>query len=168
MFLSSPSYKKMNTNNVNLNKLFVVSTVQERVGFYVGQILKDKGLDYRDVAEKARGEISHSAVWDIVNGRVKDIKVSTLESLAKGLGVPLAELLFVAAGGKEEGTDEKRLAWYYSQLPEQQRRDVLLMIEALHTRYTGIAQMVVKTVDRDPGHPSEELPELRPRPAIKK
>jgi transcriptional regulator with XRE-family HTH domain len=124
----------MGTNSVNLTKLLVVDTVQEKIGPYIAQLLKDKGLNYREVARRSGGEISHSAVGDIINGRVSDIGIGTLRGLARGLGVPEQELLEVAIGKPEAGAEERRLIWYFSQLPEEQRQDVLTTVEALYKR----------------------------------
>ena len=134
--MSSLNNKKININNVGLTKLPVVATVQEKVGLFVAQVLKDKGLDYRDVSERAGGQISHTAVWDIVNGRVKDIKIGTLQSLARGLGVPVRDLIDAAFDAKPQaGELQSRLLHCFDELPEDRQRDALAMVEMLYQRH---------------------------------
>lgn len=122
----------MDKNDAHSNKLLVVNTVQERIGSYVAQIIKDKKLNYREIARRANNQISHSAVGDIINGRVKDIRVETLQALAKGLGVPEDDLLAVAFGKKgERGVLESRLLHCFRDLPLDRQQILVLIAEAL-------------------------------------
>lgn len=122
----------MDKNDARSNKLLVVNTVQERIGSYVAQIIKDKKLNYREIARRANNQISHSAVGDIINGRVKDIRVETLQALAKGLGVPEDDLLAVAFGKKgKRGILESRLLHCFRDLPLDRQQILVLIAEAL-------------------------------------
>lgn len=133
--LSSISYKKMGANSVHFIKLPVVITVQEKIGPYIAQLIKDKGLNYREVARRSNGAISHSAVGDIINGRVSDIGIETLRGLARGLGVPERELLDVAIGhGDPNSYLESRLLHLFNQLPLEQQKDVVAIVDALNER----------------------------------
>lgn len=110
-----------------------MNTVQERLGIFVSKVLKNKKLNYREVSRRAGGAISHSAVGDIINGRVKDVRVETLQALAKGLGLPEEELLAVAFGKKEQPVkvQESRLLQYFRELSFEKQRIVVLIVEAL-------------------------------------
>lgn len=53
------------------------------------------GLDQGELASRA--DVSMQTVSNLETGRLKDIKVSTLEALARPLGVSVAELLAPAS-----------------------------------------------------------------------
>jgi len=65
---------------------------------YVRNALAAKNLNYREVARRSGGLISHATVGDVVNNPGRRFSLETLRALAKGLGVPEDELLVVAAG----------------------------------------------------------------------
>ena len=59
----------------------------------------EKNLNYRKVAWRSRGLISHGTVYDIISGRNLNPSLSSLRGLAKGLGITEEEM-FAAATGK--------------------------------------------------------------------
>jgi transcriptional regulator with XRE-family HTH domain len=106
-------------------RLSVVPVLQESLSDYVRRVISEKGLNYREVARRSGGAISHGAVGHIVNGVSTDVRTETLRALAKGLGVPEDEIFAVARGkaisepkspaefgvlfyGWEEATDEQK------------------------------------------------------------
>jgi len=101
--MSSISYKMLGASNVGCVIQFVVNSEREKLADYVRRIISEKGLNYREVARRSGDTISHSIVFDIVSGRSKDVKTSTLIGLAKGLGVTEDELFAVARGEKQNG-----------------------------------------------------------------
>jgi len=153
--MSSLLYKKSKLLNVQQSILFNVQTRQEKLAEKVQQVMKDKDLSYRDVAEASRGGISHGRIHDIVICRAGiNIQSKTLKGLAKGLGIPAKELTDIMFDKIEEGTDGRRLVWYFSQLPETQRGDVLAMVEALYERHVQQSQdneLVSATTEENEG-----------------
>jgi len=57
----------------------------------VKNIRAEKNLTLEDVARRAG--LSTGTVWQIETGRIQTSTVGTLEKLARGLGVPLSELM---------------------------------------------------------------------------
>jgi transcriptional regulator with XRE-family HTH domain len=79
---------------------------------YVRRTAKEKGLSYREVAE--RGGISHGSVSNIINLRNKrDIGTDTLRAIARGLEVPEEEILSIARGSEPETEEEFLRSSYY-------------------------------------------------------
>jgi transcriptional regulator with XRE-family HTH domain len=130
--VSSILYKTSKRLNVQPTILVGVQTRQEKLAEIVRQVRQQKGLSVRDVANASNGGISSARVSDVENCRIKDIQIETLKGLAKGLGIPAKELTDIMFGKPEAGTDERRLVWYFSHLPEEQRKNVLTMVEALY------------------------------------
>lgn len=60
--------------------------------------IKEKDLNYRLVADRSGGLITHSAVYDVISRRSIDQKISTLKGLALGLGES-EEIIFALARG---------------------------------------------------------------------
>ena len=54
---------------------------------YVRRLVSEKDLNYRQVARRSRGLISHGTVYDIISGRNLNPSLSSLRGLTKGLGV---------------------------------------------------------------------------------
>ena len=102
---------------------------------YVRRLISEKDLNYRQVARRSRGLISHSTVYDIINGRNTNPSLSALRGLAKGLGVTEAEL-FASATGKtlEKDSIDERLALIglkFRELNDEQRIDAEALLRAL-------------------------------------
>jgi transcriptional regulator with XRE-family HTH domain len=115
----------LGTPNVRCGKQTAVSTEQhETLSDFVRRVANEKGLAYREVAR--RSGLSSPSISDIVSGKTRNIKSSTIPALAKGLGVTDEEILAVIGGkpldykdpldlrvlfdGWEEATDEERAA----------------------------------------------------------
>ncbi len=99
------------------------------------QLISEKNLNYRQVAYKSRGMISHSTVYDIIAGRNTNPSLSSLRGLAKGLGITEEEM-FAAATGKtlEKSSIDNRLALIglkFPQLTDEQRIDAEALLRAL-------------------------------------
>ena len=102
---------------------------------YVRRLVNEKRLNYREVARRSRGAISHGTVYDVINGRNLNPSLSALRGLAKGLGVSEEEL-FAAATGKtlEKDTIDNRLALIglkFRELTDEQRIDAEALLRAL-------------------------------------
>ncbi len=87
------------------------------------------------MARRSRGLISHSTVYDVINGRNLNPSLSALRGLAKGLGVTEEEL-FASATGKtlEKDTIDERLALIglkFRELNDEQRIDAEALLRAL-------------------------------------
>ena len=102
---------------------------------YVRNIIQKKELNYRQVARRSRGMISHSTVYDIINGRNRNPSLSALRGLAKGLGVTEEEV-FASATGKtlQKDTVDARLALIglkFRELTDEKRVDAEAQLRAL-------------------------------------
>jgi transcriptional regulator with XRE-family HTH domain len=74
----------------------------EKLSDYLRRVISEKGLKYRQVAERSGGRISHAAISDIISGKTKEVKVETLKALSKGLDIPEEEIFAVARGKSPE------------------------------------------------------------------
>lgn len=136
--LSILLYKMYKESSVNSIRLPVVTALQETLADYVRRIIHEKGLNYREVARRSGGAVSHGAVGHIVNGVSTDVRKDTLRALARGLQVPEDEI-FAAARGKIEADpstehEKQELINYYDDLPRECQKDVLALTKALWVR----------------------------------
>lgn len=69
---------------------------QETLGAYVGRIVKEKKLTYKEVARRSRGRISAQYISDLVDGVASNPSVEKLQGLALGLGVSEDEIFAFA------------------------------------------------------------------------
>jgi transcriptional regulator with XRE-family HTH domain len=96
--MSSAFYKSIRTSYVLSAKHIVMPSKQVKLSDYVRDVMKEKRLSYRDVAQKSGGLISHTTVNDVVNNNRTVLMNDTLTALAKGLDVPEDEVFRVARG----------------------------------------------------------------------
>jgi transcriptional regulator with XRE-family HTH domain len=110
--------------------------------------MDSEGWSTYDVARQSGDEITHATVWSIKEGRVKSIKIQTLHSLAKGLKIPVSELIGLAEG-KDDGPDasEQRLLFYFRELPPEQKRDLVAMAAAMRHRRELSPQPAAEDLD---------------------
>jgi transcriptional regulator with XRE-family HTH domain len=108
--------------------------------------MNEKELNYRQVAERSGGLISHTTVFDVVNLRSKDVKAKTLRGLAKGLGVSEDEI-FSVARGKSPAEDPDYKNWRYAslfddakKLTPEQMRDFETIMEIARREVTRMLQ----------------------------
>src|SRR5688500_17821009 len=90
-------------SSVRRIRLPVVNSLRESLSDYARRVINDKGLNYREVARRSGGGISHATVGDIVKGDPRSYGTETLRALAKGLGVSEDEIFAVARGKDAEG-----------------------------------------------------------------
>lgn len=102
--MSSISYKKTELYSKMCDKYYNVVDKLDKLKDYVRRIIAEKRLNYREVARRSRGLISHSTVGDVLNGRNLNPSIDALRGFAYGLGVTEEEI-FAIARGKEP--DEK-------------------------------------------------------------
>lgn len=123
-------------------------TLHGAFGKYVRARMDDLGLSTYDVARQSGGAITHQTVWSILNARAKDIKLSTLLGLARGLRVSEEEL-FDAVRGKtrrDQPPEELRAAVFFRELPPERQGDALRLLETLHQQHV-IKPAEVKVAD---------------------
>ncbi len=63
------------------------------IGSVVRDLRRGRGWSLRDVETHAGGRLTYGAVAGIEQGRVRDVKLSTLRALASAFGVSTAELV---------------------------------------------------------------------------
>src|SRR5215467_2277798 len=100
--MSSTLYKTNRKSDGKSVRRIVMRKRQGGLSEYVRAVLGAKNLNYREVARRSGGLISHATVGDVINNPGRRVSVETLKALAKGLGVPEDELLVVAAGRPPE------------------------------------------------------------------
>lgn len=134
MKMSTVINKMLSTANVNWSKQAVVRNQQKGLAEFVREVMREKGLTYREVSRRSgyvgpgSEGLSHTTVFDIVNERTNNIKRDTLRALAKGLGEPEERLVSIVYGTPRDrdGFDESEFALMYSRvrkLTAQQKRD---------------------------------------------
>ena len=139
--MSSTSCKIPAQSYVGCERQPVVKTLQEQLADYVRRVIAEKELNYREVARRSGGLISHSTVYDIINERNKNVSTKTLQGLAKGLGVSEDELFAVARGKSESGDlqlNEMRLLEYFRQLSPDNQDALLMYAEMMSQRSSAI------------------------------
>jgi hypothetical protein len=73
---------------------------------FVRETMKDKGLDPPTVSKRSGETISPAYVRQIVNRVQRNVSVDMLIGLARGLSVPVKEVMRAAAGGWPEDDSE--------------------------------------------------------------
>lgn len=126
--------------------------------------MNEKELNYRQVAERSGGLISHTTVFDVVNLRSKDVKAKTLRGLAKGLGVSEDEIFSVTRGkSPTDNPDFKK--WKFASLfdeaeqltPEQMAKFEILMEMARRE----VQRMLQEQAEKEPPRKPRRVPEVR-------
>jgi transcriptional regulator with XRE-family HTH domain len=141
--MSSTFYKTFAAPNVKRSKQIVVSAQLQALSEFVRAVMNEKGLNYRQVAERSGGLISHTTVFDVVNLRSKDVKATTLRGLAKGLGVSDDEI-FSVARGKSPTDDPEYKNWKYATLFDNAKQ---LTPEQM-VKFENIMEIAQREVDR--------------------
>ncbi len=116
-----------------------MNALQESLADYVRRVIAEKGLNYREVARRAEGVISHSTVFDVINERNKNVSARTLKGLATGLGITEDEIFAVARGISlsEPSLEEQHLLSCFRSLPHERKSDALAYLRLLAQRYGG-------------------------------
>lgn len=107
--------KLANTLTGKCSKHSGVPAERENLSDYLRRVIRERNLTYRQVAERSGGRISHAAISDIISGKTKGIKSSTISALAKGLGVTEEEI-FAVIRGKSPADDPDYKNWKYASL----------------------------------------------------
>lgn len=98
-------------------KTLLMSSRLDGLADYVRRVIREKGLTYRQVADKAkRGghKLSHSTVGEIIKNPQTSFRLETLQALAYGLGVAEDEIINRARGIQQPSPSE-----YHRRLVEQ-------------------------------------------------
>ncbi len=84
------------------------------------------GLSTYEVARASGGAITHQTVWSLVNAPPKDIKLSTLLALSRGLSIPEDEIFAVARGKtlSEPAAAELQLSIFFKELGSEYQQAV--------------------------------------------
>lgn len=108
---------------------------RETLADYVRRVRHAKRLTLHDVEKNSGGGITNSYTSRIENGYVTNVTPEKLQALAKGLGVSEQEIFDVARGKVAENglesSDFAALYYEYSELPEQARREVTPIKDAV-------------------------------------
>lgn len=78
---------------------------------YIRIVMVEKNLSTYAIARNSGDLINANTITRILNGDIKEAKLSTLEAIAKGLGIPAIELFRVAHFGKKKAHEQKREIW---------------------------------------------------------
>jgi transcriptional regulator with XRE-family HTH domain len=123
------SYKESDLSSSLFDMLKAVSD-ESYVIFtdYLRKVIADKGLNYREIAARSGGSVTHSTIHDILAGRSRNPTVSTLKGLSKGLGVPESELFDAARGASSSDSDDiEAIIRYARGLSPARQLDLLTM-----------------------------------------
>jgi transcriptional regulator with XRE-family HTH domain len=124
-------------NEMVLDSLF---HEEETLSSYVRLKLIEKDLTTRDVQERsaASGEkITQSYVSQIVSGTAKNLTLTKLRALARGLGVPIGEVISRAYGETERDDlafAQSRFAEVYykfEELNDENKQSVIYLLDIL-------------------------------------
>lgn len=90
-----------------------------------------------DVVRAARNRVSTSTVWNIANGRVRNVASETIITLAFALKMSEDELFNIAyrLEGSKDDPGELKLVIYYRNLPDERQGDLLMIASGLHRKY---------------------------------
>jgi transcriptional regulator with XRE-family HTH domain len=119
---------------------------QISIGDFVGKVMDEKNLSGKDVQRAASDKVHQTTVNRIKNGEITDPAVSTLQALAKGLGVGEHELFVVARGlsiGETNLTHERLAAIdvSYESLSNKKREHADYIIEVLEREIVRLASL---------------------------
>jgi len=84
---------------------------REELANYVRNVIHEKRLSYRKVADRARRagyKLSHTTVSEVVNGADTSFGIETLQAVACGLEVPEEEVINRARGAVKASPSEYR------------------------------------------------------------
>lgn len=138
-----------------------VSTERESFADYLRRLISEKNLRYRQVAERSGGLISHAAISDIISGKTREVKASTITALAKGLGVTEEEV-FAAYSGKKPVTDSPEYKnWRYAALFDDSQK---LTPEQM-TKFETIMEIARREVERMLQEQANESPRKKSKKA---
>lgn len=113
---------------------------EETLSSYVRLKLIEKDLTTRDVQERsaAGGEkITQSYVSQIVSGTAKNLTLTKLRALARGLGVPIEEVISRAYGRTYQDDQEfaqsrfAELYYKFKELNDENKQSILYLLEVL-------------------------------------
>lgn len=112
---------------------------QEDFADFVRRVREAAGLSTRDVANRSGGLISHGYVSQIENRQTASDGISPrrLLGLARGLGVPIDEVVAAALGLQraELAAKQSRLIGFFDTLPGERQDEAIGFIEVLSRMY---------------------------------
>jgi|ERR1041385_2102595 transcriptional regulator with XRE-family HTH domain len=112
---------------------------EEEFRFFVKRVREAAGLSTREVANRSTGLISHGYVSQIENGQVASDGISPrrLLGLARGLGIPIDEVVAAALGlaRTELAANQARLMGFFDTLPEEKQTEAIGLLKALSEMY---------------------------------
>jgi transcriptional regulator with XRE-family HTH domain len=133
---------------VNYSRQRVVAIERETLSDFVRRVIKEKDLNYREVARRAG--VSHGKIGDVINKPEQDVGIGTLKAIAKGLGVPEDLLFEIAREMPAESGDQYKQSVFYElyqkldQLDEYTKDHVITSVTRLNRwadeRLLGSAQ----------------------------
>lgn len=120
---------------VNLEPTKMANRSPETLGDFVRRIREEKGLSLEDVSKQSARfgkKIAASYISRIENEPARKVTTHRITALAKGLGVPPAELLARSAGLVAPGGDsprELKLVTRFRELSSARKADVLKIVD---------------------------------------
>lgn len=99
--MSDSPYKMSYTSAHKSVRDLIMYNADDTLSSYVRRIIHEKGLNLREVSERARKagyKISHATVGDIIKHPERRVEVRTVIALAHGIGEPEQDVLRVASG----------------------------------------------------------------------
>ena len=121
-------------NNPNTNDACGVDVSQETLSDFVRRIRKEKHLSCADVSRQSARygkRISGSYINRIENHPQLKASAHRLRALAKGLGIPVSELMARATGDLVAGgtSDDEFLLTRFRELSRERKDDVLKIVD---------------------------------------
>lgn len=120
---------------VNLEPTKMANRSPEALGDFVRRIREEKGLSLEDVSKQSERfgkKIAASYISRIENEPTRKVTTHRITALAKGLGVPPAELLARSAGlvaTSRESPEELNLVTRFRELSPGRKADVLKIVD---------------------------------------
>jgi transcriptional regulator with XRE-family HTH domain len=111
----------------------------EDLADFVRRTREAANLSTRDVAKRSGNLISHGYVSQIENrtGLGSGVSPGRLLGLARGLGVPIEEVMAAAVGSQSTvlAAQHIRLLGFFNSLPEDKQHEALDFLEMFSRRY---------------------------------
>lgn len=114
----------------------------ETLAQFVARLMFEKKLTSYDIEQRSGGNIGQATVIKIKNGRSTNPTKRTLLNLAKGLGVPYADVFNIATGNPVSDSVDDRLenlSLKFSGLPDDKKQELDPLIAMMDREIDRIA-----------------------------
>lgn len=103
--MSTTLYEISNTLDIKSVRYGVVRILREQLADLIRVKKNETGWSYQTIADRSRGLLTHGTVFNIANGKVKEIKEASLQGLAYAFDMAFDEIARIAYGD-ENGDDQ--------------------------------------------------------------